>query len=257
MAALDLEDKLEGYSIKSANTPEKYEEKLADIPVLGENDYPSKEVLLDTDPDFVIGSERTFVDNGVGTVEELDQLGITAYVTESEKPETLENMVYKQIEETARIFGIKERGDELIQEMEDDIDELVSQVDETADPLKVFYMSGGDSKSVQTTGGISLDNYLIELAGGKNIFKDEEEYLFEVSWEEVIDRDPDVILMSYCCGTEPEDLEKVVEEKDALKDITAVKNNNYIAVQVEDMTGNVRAVRGLETLVDGFYSENN
>lgn len=62
MAALDLEDKLEGYSIKSANTPEKYKEKLADIPVLGENDYPSKEVLLDTDPDFVIGSERTLVD---------------------------------------------------------------------------------------------------------------------------------------------------------------------------------------------------
>src|SRR5690625_7092941 len=30
MAALDLEDKLEGYSIKSANTPEKYEEKLAE-----------------------------------------------------------------------------------------------------------------------------------------------------------------------------------------------------------------------------------
>src|SRR5690625_7636748 len=117
-------------------------------------------------------------------------------------------------------------------------------------------MSGVGCKSIQNTGGIYIDNYLIEHAGGKNIFKDEEEYLFEVRWEEVIDRDPDVILMSYCCGTEPEDLEKVVEEKDALKDITAVKNNNYIAVQVEDMTGNVRAERGLETLVDGFYYEN-
>src|SRR5690625_1865375 len=211
MAALDLEDKLEGYSIKSANTPEKYEEKLADIPVLGENDYPSKEVLLDTDPDFVIGSERTFVDNGVGTVEELDQLGITAYVTESEKPETIENMVYKVIEVTARNYGIKESGDEVIEEMEDDIDELVSQDDETADPLKVFYMSGGASKSVKTTGSISLDNYLIELAGGKNIFKDEEEYLFEVSWEEVIDRDPDVILMSYCCEIGRASCRKTVE----------------------------------------------
>src|SRR5690625_7590853 len=54
MAALDLEDKLEGYSIKSANTLEKYEEKLADMLDLGENDYPSKEVSIDTYLDFVI-----------------------------------------------------------------------------------------------------------------------------------------------------------------------------------------------------------
>lgn len=255
MAALDLEDRLVGYSIVSDNTPEEYEEKLKDVPVLAEDDYPSQEVLLENDPDFVIGSERTFIENGVGTVEDLDDLGISAYVTESEKPETIENMVYKEIKEISRIFGVENRGEELIQSMQEEIDDITDQIGEVDEPVKVFYMSSAEAGSVQTTGGISLDNYLIELAGGENIFKDEDKYLFEVSWEEVIERDPDVILTSYCCGTEPEDLEDVIRNNDSLEDVTAVQNDNYVAAEVEDTTGNVRVTRGLKTLAEGFYPE--
>lgn len=254
-AALDLEDKLVGYSIVTENTPPEYEKKLKDVPILAEDGYPSKEVLLNADPDFLIGSERTFTENGVGTVEEMDKLGINAYVTESEKPETVENMVYKEIEEVAQIFGVEERGETLIQSMQEEIDDITDQVGDVDEPVKVLLMSGGDSGSAQVSGGISLDNNLIELAGGENIFADEDEYLFDTSWEEVVDRDPDVIVMSYCCGTEPEDLEKVVSNNASLQDVTAVKNNNYIAAQVEDTTGNVRVTHGLKILAEGFYPE--
>src|SRR5699024_12746478 len=93
---------------------------------------------------------------------------------------------------------------------------------------------GGESGSAQVAGGNFLDSHLIELAGGENIFADEEEYLLEVSWEEIVERDPDVIVTSYCCGTGPEDLERVIESNVSLQDVTAVKNENYIAAQVED-----------------------
>lgn len=255
MAALGLEDKLVGYSMVSDNTPEEYVDQLDDVPVLAEDSYPSQEVLLESDPDFLIGSERTFIDNGVGTVEELDDLDITAYVTESEKPETIDNMVYKEIEEISQIFGVEERGEELIQSMEEEIDDITEEIGEVDDPVKVFYMTSPEAGSVQTTGGASLDNYLIELAGGENIFEEEDEYLFEVNWEEVIERDPDVIVMSYCCGTEPEDLEEIIDENSSLDDVTAVKNDRFVAAEVEDTTGNVRVIRGLETLSEGFYPE--
>lgn len=255
MAALGLEDKLVGYSIVSDNMPEEYEESLADVPVLAENDYPSKEVLLENDPDFAIGSERTFQDSGVGTVEELEKLGIDAYVTESEKPETIDNMVFKEIEDIAAIFGVEERGEELIQSMQADIDAITDQVGDVEDPLKVFYMSSGEAGSAMTAGGTSLDNHLIELAGGENIFGDVDEYLFEVTWEEVIDRNPDVIITSYCCGTSPEDLQDMINNNSSLEEVTAVEENNFVAAQVEDLTGNVRTTRGLEILAKGFYPE--
>ncbi len=254
-AALDLEDKLVGYSIVTENTPPEYEQKLKDVPVLAEDGYPSKEVLLEADPDFVIGSERSFTDNGAGTVEEFEDLGISAYVTESEKPETVENMVYKEIEEIAQIFGVQERGEKLIQSMQDEIDAITDQVGDVDGPVKVLLMSGGGSGSAQVSGGSSLDSYLIELAGGENIFADVDKYLFEASWEEIIDRDPDVIVTSYCCGTSPEELEKMTSSNTSLKDVTAVKNDHYVAVQVEDTTGNVRIPRGLKTLAEGFYPD--
>lgn len=254
-AALDLEDKLVGFSMVSDSTPEDLKEKLADVPVLAENGYPSKEVLLEKDPDFIVGSERTFTDNGAGTIEEFDELDIAAYVSESEKPETIENMVYKQVEETAEIFGVEERGEKLIESMQADMDEITEKVKDVDEPVKVLLMSAGESGSAQVSGGASLDSHLIELAGGENVFADENEYLLEASWEEIIDRNPDVIVTSFCCGTKPEDLEKIISENSSMQDVTAVKEGNYVAVPVEDTTGNVRVVQGLERLAESFYPE--
>src|SRR5699024_12352107 len=99
------------YCMIIQNTTDEYNEKVQYVPILSEDSYTSKEVLLEADPEIIIGSERSFNENGVGTIEELNDLGIDAYVTESEKPETVENMVYKEIEEISQIFGVEDRGD--------------------------------------------------------------------------------------------------------------------------------------------------
>lgn len=254
MVALGLEDKLVGYSLVSENTPSEYEDKLEDIPVLADT-IPSKEVLLEADPDFVIGTEVDFIDNGVGTVEELEDLGIDSYVTKLKKPKTIENQVYKEIEDISRAFGIEERGEALIESMQGEIDDITEQIGDVEEPLKVFYMNGGEDGSARTTGNDSLDTRLIELAGGENIFSDVDDYLFDVSWEEVVERNPDVIVLSFCCGTGPDDLQEVIANNEALKGVTAVENENYVAAEVEDTTGTVRIPSGLKTLAKGFYPE--
>lgn len=254
MLALGLEEELVGYSLVSEGTPAEYEEKLAAIPVLAEN-IPSKEVILETDPDFVIGTEVDFSENGVGTIDELANLGITSYMTKFESPETVENQVYKEIEDLALIFGVEERGKELIQSMQKEMDTIIEKVGKVDEPLKVFYMNGGEAGSAETTGGDSLQSSLIEQAGGENIFSDLKGYRVEVSWEEVIERDPDIIVLSYCCGTGPDTQKDIITSNSALEDIKAVQNERYVAVEVEDLVGTVRIPRGLETLTKGFYPE--
>src|SRR5699024_2682442 len=68
LAGVNMQDKLVGYSMIINNTPAEYKEKLQDVPILSENSYPSKEVLLEADPEIIIGSERSFNENGVGTI---------------------------------------------------------------------------------------------------------------------------------------------------------------------------------------------
>src|SRR5699024_10984438 len=73
---LKLQDRFVCYSMIIKNTPTECKEKLQDVPILSENSYPSKEVLLEADPEIIIGSERSFNENGVGMIEELNDLGI-------------------------------------------------------------------------------------------------------------------------------------------------------------------------------------
>src|SRR5699024_2127310 len=90
LAEVDLQDKLIGYLMINKKTTTEYNDKLQDVPILSENSYTSKEAQLEAEHKIIIGPKRSFNKNGVGTIEELNDLGIDAYVTESEKPETVE-----------------------------------------------------------------------------------------------------------------------------------------------------------------------
>lgn len=254
MLTLGLKDELVGYSLVSEETPPKLKKQLKDIPILAKGS-PSKEVLLNTNPDFVIGTQVDFGKDGAGTLDGLKNMGITPYVTKLENPETVDNQVYKEINDLARIFGVKHRGEELVQSMKDKVKTIKHQVGTVKKPLKVFYMSGGKGGAAQTTGGDSLETNLIESAGGENIFSDLKGSRIEVSWEKVIERNPDVIVMSYCCGTGPGDLKDVISKHPSLESIKAVQNKRYVTVAMEDVTGTVRIPKGLETLAKGFYPE--
>ncbi|MFX8262546.1 ABC transporter substrate-binding protein, partial [Acinetobacter baumannii] len=59
--------------------------------------------------------------------------------------------------------------------------------------LKVFVYDSGEDKAF--TAANTYLTSLIDLVGGKNIFDDIDKGWAEVSWEEVVNRDPDVIVI--------------------------------------------------------------
>jgi iron complex transport system substrate-binding protein len=255
MLALELEDYLVGYSLVSEGTPPELEEKLNEIPILAERS-PAKEIFLGVEPDFVIGSTVSFVESSIGTIGELEELSITPYVAgDGEKPETMDNMVYKEIKNFSRIFGVENLGDALIESMQSEINEITEQIGDVEEPLKVFYFLGEESGSARTTGGDTIRSHLIRLAGGENIFSDLTGSVIDVSWEEVIERNPDVIVLAHRGERTPESMREFILNNSSLQDIHAVQNEHFVSVPLASTTAGVRAPSAVETLVKGFYPE--
>ena len=167
------------------------------IPVLAE-EYPSREVILAQDPDFIYGGFRSaFGDDAAGSQEELNELGIGTYLTSAicnvGSPDTLDD-VYADIRAIGDIFGVADRADALLKALSEEVAGAAPQAGSSGDALRVFLFDSGDD-APYTAVCCSMFTNMIETAGGENIFDDVDGRWKTVSWEEVIDRDPELIVL--------------------------------------------------------------
>ena len=254
MLALGLEDKMVGTAyLDDAILPE-WQDAYEKIPVLSDK-YPNKEVLLAAEPDFVYaGWKSGFGEEGVGSMEELEQAGIKPYLHMSSNM-TAPKMgdVYADIANIGRIFRVEERADALITGMKREMEETIARLGEVEEPLRVFVYDSGTDKPFT-----AANNYmttLIGLAGGKNVFDDVEKGWAAVSWEEVIDRKPDVIVIVDYGETSAEQKRQTLLEKDELAGIPAIVNQRFVVLPLSAAAEGVRAPMALRMLAEGFYPE--
>jgi iron complex transport system substrate-binding protein len=254
MLALGLEDKMVGTAyLDDAILPE-WQDAYEKIPVLSDK-YPNKEVLLAAEPDFVYaGWKSGFGEEGVGSMEELEQAGIKPYLHMSSNM-TAPKMadVYADIANIGRIFRVEERADALITRMKREMEETIARLGEVEKPLRVFVYDSGTDKPFT-----AANNYmttLIRLAGGKNVFDDVEKGWAAVSWEEVIDRKPDVIVIVDYGETSAEQKRRTLLEKDELAGIPAIVNQRFVVLPLSAAAEGVRAPMALRMLAEGFYPE--
>lgn len=254
MLALGLQDSMVGTAyLDDAILPE-FKDTYAKIPVLSKA-YPSKEVFMATAPDFAYaGWKGAFTEKALGTVQELASAGIPAYIQESSTTPfpTLEN-VYQDIRNIGRIFDVEERAENLIATMQKDVDRTVKQVGSVTKPLNVFVYDSGEDKAVTAAGNYMSS--LIALAGGKNIFSDIEKGWAEVSWEEVVHRNPDVIvIVDYGAKTVKEKKNVLLSKKELAK-APAIINQRFIVLPLSAAAEGIRAPQTLDTLARGLHPE--
>ena len=139
------------------------------------------------------------------------------------------------IEDLGKIFRKESQAEKLIDSLKQREKALKDKTKAT--PIKVMAYDGGEKMAM--TSGQGIENEIISLAGGNNIFSDLKNSFEEVSWEDVAKRNPDIILVhSYDQG----DTSGTVEEKinslkknPALKNVTAIKNNNFVVVKLVEV----------------------
>lgn len=135
-----------------------------------------------------------------------------------------------------RIFGLEDEADALIDEMQATVDEVQEAID-GADRPRVFFFAGGDA-TPGSAGAISTPNALIELGGGEHIFGDLQEDYTSVSWEAVVEADPECILVKNGsnAGTLGADLIEFLTSSPLTAGLTAVQDDCFFELNQDHLT---------------------
>lgn len=254
MLALGLESSMVGTAYLDDRILPEFKEKYEPIPVLSDK-YPSKEVFLNASPDFAYaGWQSAFTEETLGSRADLAAQGVLTYVQESSnksKP-TLED-VYQDILNIGKIFRIEARAEALVDEIRGGLEEIRTQIGPVEQPLQVFVYDSGEDKAF-TAANTYLTN-LINQVGGKNIFDDIDKGYTEVSWEEVVHRDPDVIvIIDYGDETAEQKKERLLNMA-SLADVKAIRDARFIVLPLSAAAEGVRAPIALKTLAAGLYPD--
>ena len=144
------------------------------------------------------------------------QIGLTVLAV---KPED-QDKLYGAIDLLAQATNTVARGEELKSAIEDNLLSLHEAIGDAEAPT--VYMAG-NSSVLQTAGPAMYQNYMIENVGGLNAAASvEDTYWAEVSYEQVLDWDPDYIILA---SDADYDVDSVLNDA-ALADCTAVKEGH-------------------------------
>jgi len=153
--------------------------------VIGDAINLNMELLLVLEPDLVIG-DSTLVQSHLDS---LEALGIPTYVV---GPTSVAE-VQASLIDLGRVVGAEEKGEELAEAMGSRLQELVDTVQRSEKP-RVFMEIWNEP--LMTVGPGSFMDELIVLAGGENIAGDSPNPWPMFSEELVIERDPEVVILT-------------------------------------------------------------
>ena len=262
MVALGLEDKIVAIAPSMYildQVSEEYRETVGSFPVLeGSYGVPTLETVLDTGAEFVFGDAYSFYANSVGTVEDFEAAGVNIYATEGTYVEdaTFEN-IYNDIINIGKIFRVEERAGELVAQLREREAAVEASV-AGLEPVRVFYFDSdtGGGVDMSMVGDTGLQSLMLEMAGAENIFSDVEGQFVAVSWEDVVDRDPEYIIVCDYYG-EGYAEEKIAELKanPATMDMDAVVNDRFIVVPGMAMFPSLECMDAVELIAAGLHPD--
>ncbi|MFB6290432.1 MAG: ABC transporter substrate-binding protein [Candidatus Bipolaricaulia bacterium] len=204
---------------------------------------PSLEKVAALNPDLVIVGASAQKDS----ISRLKSLGAPIYAAGSKDIAD----VKESILEIGYLTGTRDRAQKIVGEMvykEVRLDEAVSGLEEKK---KTFYTI---SKRMYTVGGNTFVGRVLEMAGLNNVFSDLSSYK-PVSAEEIIKRNPELIIVTEGSGLSADNLKNEV----GLKDVKAVEEGNVMVLSQAEVSminqPGTKIVDGAINLFEKIYDE--
>ena len=258
MLVLGLSDKMVGYTGISGwkTLDEEMRLGVKQLPELSPK-YPTKEFLVGADADFFFaGWNYGMKVGGEVTPETLKPFGINVYeLTEScihimtKKKVSMDDM-YNDLLNLGLIFQIENRAKKLVDAYRSDLKRFTQKL-ESIPAKKVFVYDSGEDNPF-TAGRYAMPTALIEAAGGINIMDDFQKSWGTVTWEEVIDRNPEVVVIVNYGKVTAEQKRKFMMSNPAFANIDAVKNDRFVTLEYVEATPGPRNIKAIKKLAKAF-----
>lgn len=247
---------------RAGQYPEEYydDETLAeldDVPVLTDEVDPaghlqiSKEVVIAEEPDLVLGQVDNLSRETLSAVD-VPLLEEPALCPEGAPSTASFDDISDQMRLYGQVFGRGDQAEDAVADLEQERQKIEDEVGgPSGRTAAVLYptVGGGPTYAYGTS---SMAHPQLEAAGLENVFGDTDERVFEVTLEELLGRDPDIIVLLYTDG-EPGKVEDALTSLPGADELTAVREDQ-VMTQLFNFTEppSPLSVTGLRNIVDRF-----
>jgi iron complex transport system substrate-binding protein len=233
---LGAQDRLVGVTIQCA-----WPEDAARKPKIGDLLNPNYEVILAAKPDLVIASTAG---NDRGAIMKLTGLGLPVYVA---APRNVDKII-QSVEEIGRITDCAAQGHQLAVQMRERLDRIKFRI-AGLPPVRAFFVTWLDP--LLAPGKNTFENDVLSLAGVVSITSDIPQYYPRYSLEQILVKDPDVIITVKQEGNPIPDFRKIA----GWRDLRAVRHGRVYILTEYLQHPSPLFVDGVEELAKKLYPE--
>lgn len=234
----------------------------ADIPVVSEDAPPSREALLDVEPDFVYSpTDYEFTaEQGFASHEQLADAGVAAYTATGGCPDrrmegTVDDL-FTDLENLGLIFDIEDEAAALAAEAQATLDDVEARIEGLEKPTVAQVYVEGDAL---TAIGAGIEYDMIARAGGENVFgPDDPEFASffaaQINPEALAAADPDVIVFAAADAAHEQATRDYLAR--TLPEVSAVANDRIVVLSGSDVyPGSLSNIDAVRAIAEGLYPE--
>lgn len=251
--ALGAADRMVGTAYLDDAVAPRFQAEYAKIPVLAAK-YPTQEKMLSVRPDLVYGSYNSaFSEKNAGDRARLQGQGIATLLAPAgcaKKPERASwDLIWDELTAAGKAFGTEDAAAKLVAAQKDELGSAALKG--AARGQRIFWWDYG-STNLYVGAGKGTPQLLIESVGGTNVFAHLPGNWADVSLENVIGSNPDVIVVADAVGHPAQERIDQARKDPALSQLRAVRENRFVVIPFSETTSGVRLLDGARRVAEGI-----
>ena len=215
---------------------------------VGDFDSPNLEVIASLDPDLILATGGVLGE----TITTLRDMGYVVVVLD---PTTLDGVI-ENIEMAGKLTNKNAEAATIINDINTRITAVKATVATATSLPTVYYEVWYDTTGVWTAGSQAWQNELIDIAGGVNLFFDQDLEYFSTGSEQVITLNPDVMIVPKEHGVNFWESFEAIKDRPGWDSINALQNDRMYDVDSDLIArAGPRIAKAIETFAAIFHPE--